>query len=175
MELPKLTKEIAAKIDKQTSYENRFIGKPLKVIFLDIDGVMNSALGTEPYLADMECSKLALLKKAMDECFVYGIVLTSDRRYSKPYMNQFIDALDKYEIFMIDEIRRPKSIFEDVDDNRGKQIKDYLSIATDITKFVILDDIDDGISSLFPKEFIQVDKFRGLTEEICQRIKEVLE
>lgn len=175
MELPKITKKTVEEVEKQTDYESRFIGKPLKVIFLDIDGVMNSALGTEPYLADMECSKLSLLKKVMTECYIYGIILISDRRYSKPYMNQFLDALDEYEIFMIDEIRKPKSIFEDPEDNRGKQIRDYLSIATDIKKFAILDDNDEGISELYPKEFIQVDRFHGLDEKVCQKIKEVLE
>ena len=74
----------------------------MKLIFLDIDGVMNSAMGKEPYMADMEVSKLKLLKTIIDNSGALGIVLTSDRRYSKVYMNHFIDALDQFEIFMVD-------------------------------------------------------------------------
>ena len=170
-----ITPKMVEATNKQTTYEERFFGKPRKVIFLDIDGVMNSSKGTGPYLADMEESKLALLKKVMDEELIYGIILTSDRRYSEVYMKHFEDALDKYEIFMIDTIRNPLNIFEDDDDSKGRQIKDYLQIATDIDKFVILDDMDYGVSNLFPNEYIKVNRFYGLNDDICRLIKEKLE
>ena len=48
----------------------------MKQIFLDIDGVMNSSLGKEPYLADMEVGKIKLLKKLNDYSNSTGIVLT---------------------------------------------------------------------------------------------------
>ena len=73
----------------------------MKLIFLDIDGVMNSATGTGPYLADMEVTKLELLKKLIVESKCDGIVLISDRRYSSIYMREFIDALDQFEIYMV--------------------------------------------------------------------------
>ena len=123
----------------------------MKLIFIDIDGVMNSAMGKEPYMADMEVSKLKLLKSIIDDNGVFGIVLTSDRRYSKVYMKYFIDALDQFEIFMVDMTRWPKSIEEDIEDNRGKQIRDYL-VNNKADKFVILDDMDDGISDYFPNK-----------------------
>lgn len=145
----------------------------MKLIFIDIDGVMNSAMGKEPYMADMEVSKLKLLKSIIDDNGVFGIVLTSDRRYSKVYMKYFIDALDQFEIFMVDMTRWPKSIEEDIEDNRGKQIRDYL-VNNKADKFVILDDMDDGISDYFPNEFIKVNRFFGLNEEICNRVKEIL-
>ena len=145
----------------------------MKLIFIDIDGVMNSAMGKEPYMADMEVSKLKLLKSIIDDNGVLGIVLTSDRRYSKVYMKYFIDALDQFEIFMVDMTRWPKSIEEDIEDNRGKQIRDYLK-DNKVDKFVILDDMDDGISSFFPNEFIMVNRFYGLNEDVAKKIKEKL-
>ena len=145
----------------------------MKIIFIDIDGVLNSTSGKGPYVADMEPSKLALLKSIIDDNDVYGVVLTSDRRYSKVYMDLFIDTLDRYEIFMLDMIRRPKEIEEDSDDNRGKQIRDYLK-DNKVDKFVILDDMDDEISALFPNEYIAVNRFYGLNEDIAQKIKEKL-
>ena len=98
----------------------------MNVLFLDIDGVMNSANGSGPYLADMETSKLGLLKRILIENKIDGVVISSDRRYSKPYMTQLEKAFDQYEIFIIGETRRPNDIEEDLEDNRGKQILDYL-------------------------------------------------
>ena len=146
----------------------------MKLIFLDIDGVMNSATGTGPYLADMEVTKLELLKKLIVESKCDGIVLISDRRYSSIYMREFIDALDQFEIYMVGELRRPKEFDEDIDDNRGKQIMDYLSNSgNDIERIAILDDNDEGISDYFEEEYISVNRFYGLTPEICDKVKAI--
>ena len=147
----------------------------MRVIFLDIDGVMNSASGKEPYLADMEVSKLELLKKLIADTKSTGIVLTSDRRFSEPYMKMFLDALDNYEILLIDCLRKPLDERIYLDDSRGKQIQDFLNITKyKIDKFVILDDNDDGISNLFPSNFIEVNKYFGLNKEIYDRCKQIL-
>ena len=148
----------------------------MKLIFLDIDGVMNSAMGSEPYLADMEVSKLELLKRIIDETQCDGIVLTSDRRYSSVYMNLFNEAINIFDIKLIGETRRPKEIDDELDDNRGKQIMDYLiDSKNDIERMAILDDNDEGISNLFDEVFIKVNRFYGLNEEICAKIKMILE
>ena len=148
----------------------------MKLIFLDIDGVMNSAMGCEPYLADMEVTKLKLLKRIIDEMQCDGIVLTSDRRYSSVYMRLFNDAINKFDIKLVGETRRPKEIDEDMDDNRGKQIMDYLvDSKNDIERMAILDDNDEGISNLFDEVFIKVNRFYGLNEEIYAKIKMILD
>lgn len=133
-----------------------------KIIFLDIDGVMNSINGEGPYLADMEVSKLELLKSLIEETNSEGIVLISDRRFSSHYMNELESVLDQYEIALLDSLRDPNGD----EDNRGKQIDGYLSIHNDIDRIVILDDNDDGISILFKEEYIEVNKFYGLNKEV---------
>ena len=56
-----------------------------------------------------------------------------------------------------------------IDDNRGKQILDYLSsLKEEIDKIVILDDNDDGISNFFEEEFILVNRFSGLNNSVYQ-------
>ena len=56
-----------------------------------------------------------------------------------------------------------------IDDNRGKQILDYLSsLKEEIDKIVILDDNDDGISNFFEEEFILVNRFFGLNNSVYQ-------
>ena len=87
----------------------------MKLIFLDIDGVMNSMTGSVLYMADMEVSKIELLKKLINLSGAEGIVLTSDRRFSKPYMDQFIEVMDKFEIFLEGTLRYPKEYEEDPD------------------------------------------------------------
>ena len=147
----------------------------MKVIFLDIDGVMNSSIGKEPYLADMEVLKLKLLKKIIIDSGSTGIVLTSDRRYSNIYMKEFINVLKEFDIKLVGITRKKKEYEEDLYDNRGKEIMDYLiEFNSKIEKFVILDDMDDGISNLFNEKFILVNRFYGLNEEVYSKTIELL-
>ena len=145
----------------------------MKLIFLDIDGVLNSATGKEPYVSDMEVEKLKLLKKLIDDSGSSGVVITSDRRYSKVDMEDKAEAFDQFEIFIVGETRRPNQ--DDLEDNRGKQIMDYLSSSKeDIDRIVILDDNDDGISNFFEEEFILVNRFFGLNDSVYQKALEIL-
>ena len=145
----------------------------MKLIFLDIDGVLNSATGKEPYVSDMEVEKLKLLKKLIDDSGSSGVVITSDRRYSKVDMEDKTEAFDQFEIFVVGETRRPNQ--DDLEDNRGKQIMDYLSSSKeDIDRIVILDDNDDGISNFFEEEFILVNRFFGLNNSVYQKALEIL-
>lgn len=145
----------------------------MKLIFLDIDGVLNSATGKEPYVSDMEVKKLKLLKKLIDDSGSSGVVITSDRRYSKVDMEDKTEAFDQFEIFIVGETRRPNQ--DDLEDNRGKQIMDYLSSSKeDIDGIVILDDNDDGISNFFEEEFILVNRFFGLNDNVYQKALEIL-
>lgn len=145
----------------------------MKLIFLDIDGVLNSATGKEPYVSDMEVEKLKLLKKIIDDSGSSGVVITSNRRYSKVDMEDKAEAFDQFEIFIVGETRRPNQ--DDLEDNRGKQIMDYLSSSKeDIDRIVILDDNDDGISNFFEEEFILVNRFFGLNKDVYQKALKIL-
>lgn len=145
----------------------------MKLIFLDIDGVLNSATGKEPYISDMEVEKLLLLNKLIKDGAATGVVITSDRRYSKVDMKSKLAAFAKYNMPVIGETRFPNQ--NDFDDNRGKQILDYLSTSKeDIERIVILDDNDEGISDLFFEDFIQVNRFYGLDNEVYEKALRVL-
>ena len=145
----------------------------MKLIFLDIDGVLNSSKGSKEYLAFMEVDKLKLLKELIIDSNADGVVITSDRRYSQYDMEDITLAFDMYEIFIVGLLRNPND--EDFEDNRGKQIRDYLENSKDnISSIVILDDNDDGISELFPDEFIEVSRLDGLTSEIVDEAIKIL-
>lgn len=100
----------------------------------------------------------------------YGKQLSEDENVLEFKANV---KLEGFEIFMVDMTRWPKSIEEDVEDNRGKQIRDYL-LDNKVDRFVILDDMDDGISNLFPNEFIRINRFYRLNEDVAKKIKEKL-
>ena len=76
------------------------------------------------------------------------------------------EAFEQYGINIIRVTRNP---ITGIDDNRGKQILDYLSsLKEEIDKIVILDDNDDGISNFFEEEFILVNRFSGLNNSVYQ-------
>ena len=137
----------------------------MKIIFLDIDGVLNSAMGKGPYISDMEVEKLILLKDLLDRSGVSGIVITSDRRYSKIDITNKKAAFEECGIKVLGLTRLPNE--NDLEDNRGKQIMNYLANSEEeIDKILILDDMDDGISSLFGEEFLLVNRVYGLDKNI---------
>ena len=145
----------------------------MKIMFLDIDGVLNSAMGKGPYISDMEVEKLILLKDLLYRSGVSGIVITSDRRYSKIDIIHKETAFEEYNIKVLGLTRFPNE--NDLEDNRGKQIMDYLvNSEEEIDKMLILDDMDDGISSLFGEEFILVNRVFGLDENVCSKAFAIL-
>ena len=144
------------------------------ILFLDIDGVMNSPRGKGPYFADMEEDKLFRLSRLCKESSAF-IVLISDRRYDDYYMKDFLIALERFDIPFLGITRRPKELEEDLYDSRGKQIMDYLAgLEEEIVAIAILDDNDDGISSLFPEQFIKVNRYYGLDDCIKEKVRQIL-
>ena len=88
-------------------------------------------------------------------------------------MKSKLAAFAKYNIPVIGETRFPNQ--DDFDDNRGKQILDYLSTSKEnIERIVILDDNNEGISDLFFEDFIQVNRFYGLNNEVYEKALMVL-
>ena len=67
----------------------------MKLIFLDIDGVLNSSSGAGPYEDDLEVEKLLLLNRIIKESSSTGIVITSDRRYSLVGVSSILKILNK--------------------------------------------------------------------------------
>ena len=105
----------------------------MKVIFLDIDGVLNNARSNEesitfPCIDDVN---LQHLKHIIDETNA-SIVLTSS--WKEDYQDN--DAIRSF-------INEKVPVFDTTDDNilnRGKGILEYLSAHRDVESLVILDD-----------------------------------
>lgn len=136
----------------------------MKIIFLDIDGVLNNentfinnrnvyeATGTR--LPDLEEKKIELLKKIV-EATNAEIVLSSTWRYH--WKKEFIG--DKNQGFLgkwLDEMFQKVglTIFDktpSINDDRGLEISTWLSNRNDVTNWIV---IDDEIFSDFEKHGI---------------------
>jgi hypothetical protein len=132
----------------------------VKYLFLDIDGVMNSA-------ADWFSTKLIsdkpfeLLKKIIDETGA-KIILSSSWRagYEHGTCDRLKQRLAEYGMAI-----------EDVtpinNNRRGEQIREWLithDYDENVDTFAILDDEDFDILALYPEQMVKTDEMVGLTD-----------
>lgn len=141
----------------------------MKVIFLDIDGVLNNQsqivklvelLGQEQYLEILHeiqeipfdyrsCKLLQELVKETDA----EIILSSTWRLNP----KGIESIEKYARIKIKD-KTPR-----LNDIRGKEIKQYLEEHKEITRYVILDDDTDMLEEQ-RQYFIKVNPIFGFTK-----------
>lgn len=143
----------------------------MKVIFLDIDGVLN-CLGeagrttqrTPDGFIGIDPNKVSLLRKITDATSAQ-IVLSSTWRCDKKSRQYVRDALATQNLNFI-------SCAEDFSTIRGLEISKWLDAASDIESFVILDD-DTDMAHLSNK-LVHTDFRHGLTEKDVQMAIEIL-
>jgi hypothetical protein len=166
----------------------------MKVIFLDIDGVMNcqtemlAMLKQDPKArsrADLPSpTKCKLLKQLVDETGA-EIVLSSSWRLSLQAIQNIIDTFRPYGLrldgFTCEGVLR--SMFNGTEyknikpkythhcyegiciDDRGAEIAYWLLRHPEVTNFVILDDESSDIIEWLPDNLVKTDLLDGLTEE----------
>jgi hypothetical protein len=166
----------------------------MKVIFLDIDGVMNCQ---EEMLAMLEQNpknrsdvslpsptKCKLLKQLVEETGA-EIVLSSSWRLSLQAIQNIIDTFRPYGLrldgFTCEGVLR--SMFNGTEyknikpkhthhcyegiciDDRGAEVAYWLIKHPEVTNFVILDDESSDIIEWFPDNLVKTELLTGLTEE----------
>ena len=132
----------------------------MKVIFLDIDGVLNS----DEYLdkvknsdiqgieRDIDVEKVKLLKRAIDETGA-RVVLSSSWRYTR-------NARYLKELLANYEIRVDSTPY--IRDERGLEIKKWLSENQGVEDFIILDDeIFDSFDEELIKKLVKISNGNG--------------
>lgn len=141
----------------------------MKVLFLDVDGVLNSSDSTNfknnlwP-VDDYMCFMVGKIQLDT-EC---AIVVSSSWRHSKEGMDairaKFNNVIDK----------TPTSGLANYDDKpRGHEIQAWLDEHPEVTKYAILDDDSDMLPEQLPN-FFQTTFKTGLTPEIAKRVTEYL-
>ena len=149
----------------------------MKVIFLDVDGVLNSdeyfektkGLNLQEIYQDIDVEKIKLLKKAVDETGA-KVVLTSSWRYTKNAI-KLKELLKEYEIFV--------DTTPFIENKRGLEIKKWLLDNQNVDDFVILDDeIFDSFDEDLLEKLIKISDGNGYNfgEGLLEKdIDEILE
>ena len=148
----------------------------MKVIFLDIDGVLNSAAyqaewGGDPP-SNVDETRLPLLRRILEETGAVIVLSTSWRLYwspdpalCAPEWRETGEVLTRYGIPILDRTPAYNG------NNRDREIRDWLAAhAGEVESFAILDDIPFGWGDLSDR-LVRTDmrKGRGLMESHVQK------
>lgn len=135
----------------------------MKIIFLDVDGVLNSE--QDLFSWTIESDKHLILLACIVRRTNAKIVVSSSWRNCG-----LLDTLKKrLNDFSMSIYGKTKDIGE-----RGLEIKDWLDNHNDIESFVILDDEDFDIKSYFPNNFVKTDEEVGLQKEDVEKCIHIL-
>lgn len=132
----------------------------MKVIFLDIDGVLNSDeyfdkiknLNIQGIESEVDVEKIKLLKKAINETGA-NVVLTSSWRYTR-------NAQYLKELLLNYNIYTDSTPF--IQNKRGLEIKQWLADHSDVEDFIILDDeVFDSYDESLIKKLVKISNSNG--------------
>lgn len=144
----------------------------MKVLFLDIDGVLNYVGGpTECGMYGLLPEKVALLERIIDATQCKVVLSSTWRKFDRTLakVDRMLDSIG-YELLDATPILDRKEGLLWVGQTRGCEIKAWLDQHPEVTQFVILDD-DSDMGGLFPF-LIKTSTFSGLTEaEVQECIK----
>ena len=152
----------------------------MRVIFLDIDGVLNSeewdkyvqsftygARFNSCYLLSQE-----MILRLQNVVFQTNaeIVLTSSWRTDVQALNALTKQLSLYHLCL-----RDTTLYSTYN-TRADDIHEWLRSHPDVRSYVIVDDYDDGFSNdeVLVAHFVQTNYFQGLTSEEAEKIVEIL-
>ena len=151
----------------------------MKVIFLDIDGVLNCANSKSHCFGclGIDDDKVKRLKEIVDKtgAKIYLVSDWKDGWYKEPYMKGEQDIFANY----LDKKLKKQGLYiaDKVGDSsceRGRDIKGWLN-GKDVRSFVILDDIGfDYHAENLADNYIQTDSNLGLTDENVLKAIEIL-
>lgn len=132
----------------------------MKVIFLDVDGVLNSDeyfdkiknLDIDGIQSEVDVEKIKLLKRTIDETGS-KVVLTSSWRYTR-------NAQELKKLLLEFGISTDSTPF--IQNKRGLEIKQYLSEHLDVEDFVIVDDeVFDSYDDELIKKLVKISNGNG--------------
>lgn len=157
----------------------------MKLIFLDIDGVLNSNF-TDKYTKSgslfVDDDKILLLKRLIDQTGA-KVVLSSTWRVGWSHlelcvqsqlMHDFIELREKLWEHGV-ELHDRTTILDAFMRRRGEEIQAYLDNHEDIEGYVILDDLNGKYLRPCSSHLVQTSEWRGLEEKHIKKAKAILE
>jgi hypothetical protein len=136
----------------------------MKVIFLDIDGVLNDGVKIMETESDFPSKDHLDCLKAIVDATEANIVLSSTWRLFPSARNDVKNALRNVGLEFIDRTKELR--------DRASEIQEWLSRHPEVEKFVILD--DEEISGKFPDNLVQTTFYRGLLPEHAEKAIKIL-
>lgn len=153
----------------------------MKIIFLDVDGVINSGNNMkrnaqlkrtcETMYFDSDCMRL--LKKLVQNTGA-KLILSSDWRFPDPrthsicHLQNFSDRLADYGLGLTGQTGEARLC-------RDEEISEWLQEHPEVTNYVILDDVNDGFQGENHRHLVLTDEIIGLTLEDIQKAEKLLE
>lgn len=161
----------------------------MNIIFLDIDGVLNTQNSINmqlsenkgrynedisAFLYDFDQEAVGNLKDLIKDSNG-KIVITSNWRLNEVLMEELLDQFDKNDISREIIIGQTPDLQSEVTDNlRANEIKEWLSAFQDeINSFVIIDDIDD-MGEYTDTNLAICDKHDGFTGKVKKKAIEIM-
>lgn len=149
----------------------------MKILFLDLDGVVNhqefyrrrandEVLKNLPYpLCEFDPLVVNRINYILDETNNSKLVVSSSWRFDKHLQNIFDNVGFKHKIYDITPYGMGKC--------RGYEIQEWLNNHKDTTNYVIIDD-DSDILKEQRKHFIHTSELNGLTEKLTKKAIKIL-
>jgi HAD domain in Swiss Army Knife RNA repair proteins len=145
-----------------------------KILFLDIDGVLNSeayyksSSHKENYSSRFDPQSVEFIKKLVEE-FSLQIVISSTWRYGA--VDRLMHELKNSELikYLYHEWFTP--VIHPA--HRGREIKLWLDLHPEVTDYIIIDD-DENILEEQMNRFVKTGLHEGMTEEHFNRVRAIL-
>ena len=150
----------------------------MKVIFLDIDGVLNYR-GSD--FIDARC--LNNLRHIVNETGAKIVIISTwrvcmDETYYKKYVSKPNKELDRYREILTTTFSgniRWFDITSDLNERRSDEIKLWLNNHPEFTNFVVIDDFNVQYDENFPDNWVRPSYYsNGLNTELANRAIEIL-
>lgn len=148
-----------------------------KIIFLDVDGVLNCCdtrdrvMGDDGRLYDgIDTPKVDLLKEIIDKTDAYIIISSSWRLYDN-FMSYLEDKLGDYKTRIKGQTPKWESFSYPY---RYKEIQTWFQQNKHPDRFIILDDMVERMAETFGDNYFQTTEETGLTREIADKCIEFL-
>jgi len=130
----------------------------MKVVFLDIDGVLNDAVNIHSLMDDKPTKEHLDCLKAILDATGAKVVLSSTWRLFPDARNIVKNSLRNIGSDIFDKTKElPKG--------RGAEIKEWLSRHPEVCQFVILDDDIADIKPYYPNNIVKTSFYTGLLPE----------
>ncbi len=136
----------------------------MKVIFLDVDGVLNSS--KDKFSMSLETDRHLIYLKRIVDATDAVVVLSSSWRKISSLRKALENRLRSYDIEIIDSTKS-------LPGTRGSEIKEWLSRNPDVESFVILDD-DSDMDEYKSTNLVKTEYDEGLKKEHIEKAVSIL-